>query len=87
MKIFRSKNKTGFTRIEIIIVVLIIGFLLAIATPNFGTTRESPRAKTCVGNLKQIDNAPQQYYTDNKVSSSTCATAAKCLKVPALSSQ
>jgi len=76
MKIFRSKNKTGYTMVEIVIVVLIVGFLLAIATPDFVTTRESSRAKACVGNLKQIDNVPQQDYMDNKLCSSTYATAA-----------
>ena len=61
MKFFRPKNqKAGFTLVEIMIVVLIIGILLAIAIPNFVAARESARAKSCVGNLKQIDSAKQQ---------------------------
>ena len=73
MKIFQPKNKTGFTLVEIMIVVLIIGILLAIAIPNFVAARESSRAKACIGNLKQIDSATQQYCMDQKLSSTTYA--------------
>ena len=70
MKFFRPKSKTGFTLVEIMIVVLIIGILLAIAIPNFVSARESSRAKACVGNLKQIDSATQQYCMDKKLNAS-----------------
>src|SRR5579863_2469541 len=63
----RSK-KSGFTLVEIMIVVLIIGILLAIAIPNFIRARESSRAKACQANLKQIDSAVQQWMMDNKTS-------------------
>jgi prepilin-type N-terminal cleavage/methylation domain-containing protein len=58
----------GFTLVEIMIVVLIIGILLAIAIPNFMQARENARAKACVDNLKQIDTAKQQWLMDNKLS-------------------
>ncbi len=67
MKFFRPKNKAGFTLVEIMIVVLIIGILLAIAIPNFVAARESSRAKACIGNLKQIDSATQQFCMDKKL--------------------
>ena len=75
MKVFRPNNtKTGFTLVEIMIVVLIIGILLAIAIPNFVAARESSRAKACVGNLKQIDSAKQQSAMDNKLAGTSSAT-------------
>ena len=72
MKNFRSalrRNTAGFTLVEIMIVVLIIGILLAIAIPNFVTARNSSRARACIANLKQIDSAKQQYIMDNKQTS------------------
>ena len=60
------KHQKGFTLVEIMIVVLIIGILLAIAVPNFVRARESSRAKSCIANLKQIDSAKQQWGMDNK---------------------
>lgn len=61
----KARAERGFTLVEIMIVVLIIGILLAIAVPNFVKARESSRAKACVANLKQIDAAKEQWAMDN----------------------
>lgn len=68
MKALRNmrRGEKGFTLIEIMIVVLIIGILLAIAVPNFIKARETSRAKSCIANLKQIDAAKEQWAMDNK---------------------
>ena len=63
---FARKARRAFTLVEIMIVVLIIGILLAIAIPNFIRARESSRAKSCQANLKQIDSSTEQYLMDNK---------------------
>jgi len=73
MKINRSRN-SGFTLVEIMIVVAIIGLLAAIAIPNFVRARTSAQANACINNLRQIDGAKQQWSLDTK--SSQTATPA-----------
>ena len=69
-----KRTKKGFTLIEILIVVLIIGILLAIAIPNFMRARATSRTKACVSNMRQIDSAKQQWAMDtNAVGTDTPA--------------
>jgi prepilin-type N-terminal cleavage/methylation domain-containing protein len=68
--------RQGFTLIEIMIVVLIIGILLAIAVPNFVKARESSRTKACVANLKQIQSAKEQWAMDTRSAGTATPTAA-----------
>jgi prepilin-type N-terminal cleavage/methylation domain-containing protein len=70
----KKSLKRAFTLIEIMIVVLIIGILLAIAVPNFVRAREASRAKACVANLKQIDSAKQQWAMDNRAAAGGTVT-------------
>ena len=73
MNLKNRKNK-GFTLVEIMIVVLIIGILMAIAVPNFIQARQSSRRSSCLANLKQIDAAKEQYAMDAQLD--TCAAVA-----------
>jgi len=59
-----NKRRKGFTLVEIMIVVLIIGILLAIAVPNFITARQNSRAQTIVATLKQVEAAKDQCAMD-----------------------
>jgi prepilin-type N-terminal cleavage/methylation domain-containing protein len=72
----QRKREAGFTLIEIMIVVLIIGILLAIAVPNFVKARETSRQKTCISNLKQIDAAKEQWAMDFKKDTTATPTEA-----------
>jgi len=73
MKINTTK-KSGFTLVEIMIVVAIIGLLAAIAIPNFVRARTTSQANACINNLRQMDGAVQQYALEQKLSSTATYT-------------
>ena len=61
-----SMRRKAFTLVEIMIVVLIIGILLTIAVPAWMTARANSRQKTCVTNLRQINDAKEIWAMENK---------------------
>ena len=72
MKINTTK-RAGFTLVEIMIVVAIIGLLAAIAIPNFVRARTTAQKNACIANLRQLDGAKQQWALENKKSSDDSA--------------
>ena len=67
------KNRKGFTLIELMIVIAIIGILAAMAIPNFKKAREAARQKACYSNIRVILGAIEMYNMDHSAMKSTLA--------------
>jgi prepilin-type N-terminal cleavage/methylation domain-containing protein len=58
-------KKSGFTLVEIMIVVAIIGLLAAIAIPSFVKARSTSQQNACINNMRQIDSGKEQWAMAN----------------------
>ncbi len=75
MKIQIQKS-AGFTLVEIMIVVAIIGLLATIAIPNFVRARLKAQQSACINNLRQIDGAKQTWALENRANQTTVPVVA-----------
>jgi prepilin-type N-terminal cleavage/methylation domain-containing protein len=80
MKTTKARS-AGFTLVEIMIVVAIIGLLCAIAIPNFVRARSKSQQNSCINNLRQIDAAIDEWALEN--GQTTSAPVASVMTVSA----
>ena len=71
MKQTSPNRSRGFTLVEIMIVVVIIGLLATMAIPAFQKVRQSSQDKAVLNNARQLSAASDQYYLENGVSTVT----------------
>ena len=69
-----KKGEEGFTLIELIVVIAILGFLLAIAIPRYTTSRAKAAASASAANLKNLANAVELYATENNLTTYPAGT-------------
>ena len=62
---FEARHQNGFTLIEVLIVTVIIGIIVAIPIPKFATTKEKAYDRTVMSDMRRAQVAAEAYYADN----------------------
>lgn len=67
----KMMNKKGFSLVELMIVVVIMGILIAVAIPLYGAITDNANNKTCATNIKTIKTNCANYYSSHDMTTVT----------------
>ena len=73
----KRRKMSGFTLVEIMIVVAVIGIMMSIALPNFAKARATAQQRACIQNLALLDKTKQQWGFENSKPSTARPTIAQ----------
>ncbi|PKQ29156.1 MAG: hypothetical protein CVT60_06830 [Actinobacteria bacterium HGW-Actinobacteria-10] len=69
----KFRKDEGFTLVELMVVVLIIGILIAVAVPVFNSARANAQKRTCQGSQRTVEGAYQTWYADHELNAGLAA--------------
>ena len=78
-----SSRAEGFTLVELLITIVVLGILVAIAIPQFHYTRERAFIATMKHDLRNLTTAQEAYFADNQIYSSSVGSLTTGMKVSA----
>lgn len=75
MKIFQKKNRAGFTLVELMVVITIVGILASIVLIDLSNTRKKGEDAAVQLGLREVRNAAELYYSNNETYVGVCDTS------------